>query len=183
MGPGDLLRQLRQTVEEFLLGARLGDDFTCIAVRIRQEESSAPTVLSMLMRGGLADLAELREFVGILCNSSKEYPVSEEQVGLLQLAVNEAAANIIEHGHPDGLAPVLVEGEIQGWMIRFRLFHHGIDFTPPEVIDTHEFDLEQFRGFGLGIMSRILDDIRYTVEADGRKCVTLEKDLRVSSLD
>lgn len=183
LGPGDLLRQLRQTVEEFLLGARLGDDFTCIAVRIRQEESSAPTVLSMQMRGGLADLAELREFVGILCNSSKEYPVSEEQVGLLQLAVNEAAANIIEHGHPDGLAPVLVEGEIQGWMIRFRLFHHGIDFTPPEVIDTHEFDLEQFRGFGLGIMSRILDDIRYTVEADGRKCVTLEKDLRVSSLD
>jgi sigma-B regulation protein RsbU (phosphoserine phosphatase) len=174
LDPPALLEEIRQAVFAFSQADRLTDDLTSVVVCV--EEVAQPIARAKTeIRSELAQLSRAREFVRAFCHGLSGPPVDEDSVDALELAVNEATSNIIKHAyHGRRNQWIHLEGEAFENHLLFRLHHLGDPFdpskTPPPVLDG---SLES--GFGLFIIARTTDDVRYYRDKRGRNCVELVK--------
>ena len=77
---------------------RLTDDLTSVAIRV--EEKQVPLARQELEIGSdLKQLRQVREFVRAFCRNLPGPPLDEDSVAALELAVNEAASNIMKHAY------------------------------------------------------------------------------------
>jgi len=122
----------------------------------------------------LGELRHAREFVREFCRKAPGPPLDEERLGSLELAVNEAASNIMKHAYHGRVdQPIHLEGEAWPESISIRLHHLGDPFDPsmaPVLDDTRE------SGRGAYIISQSVDQVRYYRDERGRNCVALTKD-------
>jgi serine/threonine-protein kinase RsbW len=102
----------------------------------------------------------------------------EEGAWQLELAVNEAASNIMRHAyHGRTDQQIQVYADVFGDRIRFRLVHWGSAFEPtPAALPA--FDGVREGGFGLYLIDQLVDEVRYAGDAHGRQEVCLIKHLR-----
>lgn len=129
----------------------------------RLETSSAPV-----------RLRELRAFVRRLC---LQEGVDEDVAASMELAVGEAAANVMQHaygGREDG--PIYLEVQISDGTVDVALRHRGTALVRHEV-PAPAFDGSKAGGFGVFIMEQCADEVRYTEESDGVACIRLIKRL------
>jgi anti-sigma regulatory factor (Ser/Thr protein kinase) len=99
---------------------------------------------------------------------------AEEAIGLLELAVDEAAANVMRHaygGRTDGVIELVVDADPAG--VAVTLLHGGHHFDPAAV-PPPSFDGSRTGGFGLYLMRTAVDEVRHFEEA-GRCGVRLVK--------
>jgi len=159
---------VRTAVSAFTGSDRLTDDLTGVAVR-------ALARAEIEVRSDLGELRRAREFVRAFCQEAPGSPLGPESVGALELAVHEAAANIIKHAY-HGRADqwIHVEGEAFPGQVSIRLHHLGDAFDPSSV-PPPAFDGSRESGFGAYIISRSVDDVRYYRDERGRSCVALVK--------
>jgi serine/threonine-protein kinase RsbW len=121
----------------------------------------------------LSQLAPMREFVGDVCRQA--WPNDETAVRELQLALCEAAANVIEHAYQERPGqPITLTLETLADEIRLTLHHYGTPFdrhtaAPPV------FDGSREGGFGVFMMEQLANEVVYSHEADGRSAVRLVK--------
>ena len=95
----------------------------------------------------------------------------------MELAVGEAAANVMEHaygGRED--RPIFLEVKIGDGVIDASLRHRGVALARREV-PAPAFDGARTGGFGVFIMEQCADEVRYTEESDGVACIRLIKRL------
>jgi len=109
--PVSLVEAVRQAVATFTGSGRLTDDLTIVAIRV--QERQIPIARQELeIRSDLKQLRKAREFVRAFCCHLPGPPVDEDSAAALELAVNEAAANIMKHAyHGRGDQSIRLEAE------------------------------------------------------------------------
>jgi phosphoserine phosphatase RsbU/P len=174
--PRDLIERIRLEAVAFGSSERFGDDLTCVAVRI--EERRLPQARAELeIASDLSELAQARKFVRDVCGRLAE-PVDEDTVNQLELAMTEAASNVMRHaygGRTD--RRIQLAADVYQDRIVLRLHHLGQSFDPAAVRPP-KFDGSEEGGFGMYIITQTVDEVRYHRDERGRNCISMIKKRR-----
>ena len=165
--PRELVERIRLAAVEFAGSERFGDDLTCVAVRI--EDRQLP--LAPRGDGPVERPAGARHGPRVRPRrSARGSPIlpDEETIDQLELAITEAASNIMRHaygGRTD--RRIQIDAEVFSDRIVLRLHHLGQSFDPAAVRPP-AFDGSQEGGFGMYIISQSVDEVRYHRDERGR---------------
>jgi len=174
--PQALVDVIRKATVSFAQSDRLNDDRTCVAVRVGAVQE--PLVRSEIeIRSDLEDLCRARAFVREFCRRVPEGLLDEDDVAGLELAVNEAASNIMKHAY-HGRADQRIQLDADAFpdRVSIRLHHLGDSFDPAAVAPP-ALDGSRESGFGIYLITRSVDDVRYSRDERGRNSITLVKRL------
>jgi serine/threonine-protein kinase RsbW len=110
------------------------------------------------------NLALIREFVTTV---GAQAGLSENEVAKLELAVDEACANVIEHayGH-DASKEVTINANFDGDSITFRIVDTGKGFDPSQVkLEELESLIAKRKDGGLGmrLIKTLMDEVQYEI--------------------
>jgi serine/threonine-protein kinase RsbW len=146
------------------------------------EEKQVPLARAEIeIRSDLRELRQAREFVRRFCRNLPDPPLDEERTGALELAVNEAASNIMKHAyHGREDQWIHLEGEAFPGYVSIRLHHLGDPFDP-SAAPAPALDGSRESGRGAYIIARSVDQVRYYRDERGRNCVALIKTRNVRS--
>ncbi len=121
-------------------------------------------------------LSAVREFVS---EAARSFGFSEEDVGKIALAVDEACTNVIKHAYkfdPTKEIAISVKGADRAFMVSIR--DNGRAFDPAGI---HQPDMKEymthFRRGGLGVylMRSLMDKVEYNIEPGKKNEVRLTK--------
>ena len=176
LSSNQIMNKVRNLVFHYSSSEGFADDVTCIAMKIGDVLEKNHRV-ERIFRGTRESLKEVRTFIGSFLNEHCQNLIDEQKQALV-LAVNEAAANIIEHNYekkPELLGrEILIEAGVSDSICFFQLYYDGEDFecTTFEAPQLNEF---KSGGYGLFLMKEIMDSICYSTNIDGVQCLTLVK--------
>ncbi len=174
LDPASLVEAVRQAVATFTGSLRLTDDLTIVAIRV-QERQIPIARQEMEIRSDLKQLRKAREFVRAFCRNLPGPPLDEDSVAALELAVDEAAANIMKHAyHGREDQPIHIEAEAFPGRLAIQLHHFG-DAFDPLTAPPPSLDGSRDSGFGVYIVARSVDEVRYYPDERGGNCVALVK--------
>jgi PAS domain S-box-containing protein len=177
LAPDALVDAVRRAAVEFAGTDLPNDDLTCVAVKVT--EVRQPLARSELdIRSDLGDLARVRTFVREFCRTMPEGSLDEDDVAGLELAMNEAASNIMKHAY-HGRTDQKIHLEADATPDRVSLcLHHLGDSFDPAAVPPPALDGSRESGFGVYLITRTVDDIRYTRDEHGRNCIALVKTIK-----
>ncbi len=174
LSPDVFIEAIRKNVVAFSGSDRLVDDLTSVAVRVESQEATIARE-EIEIRSDLRHLGQAREFVNSFCRNLPGTPLSRESINSFELAVNEAACNIMKHAyHGRGDRWIYVEGEAFPSRVMMRLYHLGDPFDPSDLAPP-VLDGSRESGFGTYIISKSTDDVRYYRDERGMNCISLVK--------
>ena len=107
-------------------------------------------------------LAQISKFVG---EAAKEANLDKASIYSVQLAVDEACSNIMEHAYSGkGKGEILCSCEIIDDGLKVTLYDYGKPLNPKEVpeLDTHT-PLDEIKpgGAGIYLMNQLMDQVHY----------------------
>lgn len=111
------------------------------------------------------NLALIREFV---TSVGRQATLTEAEIGQLELAVDEACANVIEHayGH-DITKDVSVRATFDDQKLKISVIDEGRGFDPAEVNQKSLDQLVHERrsgGLGIRLIKTLMDEVSYEIE-------------------
>ncbi len=122
-----------------------------------------------------SNLNIIREFVSRI---AFEAGFSVEEVNKIELAVDEASSNVVEHAYPDNLRNLEIEVSYDPKSFQIKVKDKGVGFQPEEikVLDMKKY-LERYEVGGLGIrlMKSLMDQVEYDINPGKRNQVVLTK--------
>lgn len=125
------------------------------------------------------NLALIRDFVSAI---GAQAGFDDKEVMRLQLAVDEACANVIEHAYElEATHEVTIRALIDDDDLRFDIIDRGRGFDPAHI---HEQDLEQLikerrsGGLGLRLIRSIMDDVQYQIVPGEKNELRMVKKLK-----
>ena len=125
-----------------------------------------------------ANLAMIREFV---TRVAAQAGLSEVEVGQLELAVDEACANVIEHAYGDDKTKqVMVRAIFDEDTLRIHVIDTGKGFDPTQVPEQELKDLIAKRktgGLGMRLIKTLMDEVHYDIEPGKRNELRMVKRL------
>jgi serine/threonine-protein kinase RsbW len=128
------------------------DDLTCVVVRIEETVHSRLIARTQFeTTSNIAKLPLVRAFVRSFCQDLPVCVLDEESLSQLELAVTEAASNIMRHayrGRADGHVQLVADAFPDRIVVQF--FHQGAAFDPA-TIKPPAFDGSREGGFGVYI--------------------------------
>jgi serine/threonine-protein kinase RsbW len=121
-------------------------------------------------------LSAVREFVS---DAARSFGFSEEDVGKIALAVDEACTNVIKHAYkfdPSREIAISVKGADRAFMVSIRDSGRAFDPTGIHQPDMKEY-MTHFRRGGLGVylMRSLMDKVEYNIEPGKKNEVRLTK--------
>ena len=177
--PEALIDEIRQAAVAFSNSETFGDDLTCVAVRI--EERELPIARAELdISSDLSELARARAFVRDVCQRLPPPPFDEDAISQLELAMTEAASNVMRHAY-GGRTDQRIQLDADVFLDRvvLRLHHLGETFDP-DAVNAPAFDGTQEGGFGMFIIERSVDEVRYYRDERGRNCISMVKNRKLA---
>ena len=125
------------------------------------------------------NLAMIREFIN---NIGAQAGLDEADIGKVELAVDEACANVIEHayGH-DTSKEVMIRASFNDEELRIDVEDTGRGFDPDSV---HQAELERLiaerksGGLGLRLIKSFMDEVRYEIEPGQKNELHMMKRIR-----
>ena len=125
------------------------------------------------------NLALIREFVS---STALQAGFDEKEVAKLELAVDEACANVIEHayGH-DVNKEVIVRAKLDDEEFAIDIEDTGKGFDPASV---NQEELEQLiskrktGGLGMRLMKTLMDEVHYEIEPGKKNALHMSKRLK-----
>jgi sigma-B regulation protein RsbU (phosphoserine phosphatase) len=174
LGPDQLVEAIRAAVASFAGSDRLIDDLTCVAVEVG--ERRRPVAREAIeIRSDLGELRRARAFVRTFSGALPGSPLDDDRTAELELAVNEAASNIMKHAyHGRADQRIQLEAEAFDDYVAIRLHHLGDPFDP-SAVPLPVFDGSRESGFGMYLISRSVDSVRYYRDERGGNCIALVK--------
>ena len=125
------------------------------------------------------NLALIREFV---TRVAAQAGLNETEVGQLELAVDEACANVIEHAYGDDKTKqVMVRAIFDEDTLRIHVIDTGKGFDPTQVPEQELKDLIAKRrtgGLGMRLIKTLMDEVHYDIEPGKRTELRMVKKLR-----
>jgi sigma-B regulation protein RsbU (phosphoserine phosphatase) len=172
--PAALVESIRRSAMAFAASDRLSDDLTCVAVKVSVvREPLAHAELEIL--SDLAELRRARAFVCHFCHTIPSGLLDEADVTALELATNEAASNIMKHAyHGRTDQRILLDADAFPDCVSIRLHHLG-DAFDPAMAPTPALDGSRESGFGLYLITKSVDEVRYSRDERGRNSIALIK--------
>ena len=173
LAPDALIEAVRSAVVAHSHAETFADDLTCVAVRVAGEEM--PLQASMTVSSRLTELEAIRTFVRAFCEKLPPPALPDHALNLLELAVNEAASNVMRHayeGREDGR--IVVEADANDERVCVRLRHEGKPFDPAQAAPP-TFDGTREGGFGVYLIAQSVDEVVYDQDEGGQNTVTLVK--------
>ncbi len=168
---------LRQHVNVFADGTVQGDDLTLFFLRhgtIQKNISSAPR--RIIMRNEMAEVSRMRKFFESVC---REHNIDEGTFKMLNLAVEEWVANVINYAYPSGTrGHVELTAKVADRVLTLVIKDHGTHFDPTQHADVDidaGLDERQIGGLGIHLVKSIMDTVQYERSSDGYNVLTLTK--------
>lgn len=125
------------------------------------------------------NLALIREFV---TRVAAQAGFNETEVGQLELAVDEACANVIEHAYGDDKTKqVMVRAIFDEDTLRIHVIDTGKGFDPTQVPEQELKDLIAKRktgGLGMRLIKTLMDEVHYDIEPGKKNELRMVKKLR-----
>ena len=169
MEPAALVEAIRRSVAEFSGSERLTDDLTSVAVRVQWRSAHGPEI---------AAIFATPPGTGIRAPFCRDLPGSPRRTkwrAALELAVDEAASNIMKHAyHGRNDQSIHLEAEAFPGRVEIHLRHFG-DAFDPSTVPPPLFDGSRDSGFGVYIIAQSVDEVRYYHDERGRNCIALIK--------
>jgi anti-sigma regulatory factor (Ser/Thr protein kinase) len=176
--PEALVDAIRASVLAFAGSDAVSDDLTCVAIAVGERQRPLARV-ELEIRSDLRELSRARDFVRTFCRTLPGPSLDDASIAGLELAVDEAAANVMKHAyHGRSDQWIRLEAEAFADRVSIRLHHLGESFDPSRVRPP-SFDASRESGFGVYLISRSVDDVRYYRDERGGNCIALVK-LRTS---
>jgi serine/threonine-protein kinase RsbW len=125
--------------------------------------------------GQFENLENISDFV---IQVAQQAGLDEEDVYAIQLAVDEAATNIIEHAYQGCGGKIECSCEVIPDGLKVVLVDHGIPFDPDLVpAPATNVSLEEVkpRGLGLFFMRRMMDDVYFQFTQNRGNVLTMVK--------
>lgn len=153
------LEQMQRAMRLFVDNAEQSDDLTMLAIRRTQVES-APSTLTLSN-----DINELEKLEPFLNKFFEENNLDEAHLSKINLALEEALANVIMYAYPDGEKGEVTLGmEVTGNAICMTISDNGIPFNPLQQKEANlDVSLEerQIGGLGIHLIKEIMDKVEY----------------------
>ena len=95
----------------------------------------------------------------------------------VQLAVDEASSNIIEHGYGGQSGHITCEWRITEWGLEIVILDNGLPFDPTQAPPpdlSSELESRQAGGLGIYLMRQMVDEVNYVQTPTGNR-LTLRK--------
>ncbi len=169
----DLAARISQEVIAFRGSHKLDDDLTYLVIKMDGEGKGRQRCYKTI-DGSLDELENLRTWLAATLDAELAIGLSEGTLFNLQLAVQEAATNIIFHGLlPDSSRQIAVTVHCEGPKLEIQLSYEGVPFSP-ENVPPPSFDGSRDHGFGLFLIDQLMDEVAYG-HRNGRNTVSLTK--------
>lgn len=113
------------------------------------------------------NLARIAEFIGEV---TANFGMTEHETYSIQMAVDEAVTNVIEHAYQSQEGPIEVIAQRKGDDFIVTLRDHGRPFDPDKVIEPDiaaPLDEREIGGLGLYFMRRLMDRVDFRFNEDG----------------
>jgi sigma-B regulation protein RsbU (phosphoserine phosphatase) len=173
--PEALLARVQAAAMEFAHAETFADDLTCVAVRIETEAAASLAHAELEVSSALSQLVLVREFAERFCRALPPPALTEDSIAQLQLAVTEAASNIVRHAYRGHVGQLIwIEADAFADRVVLRLYHTGESFDPKQV-PPPAFDGSREGGFGVYIIAQSVDEVSYFRDERGRNCICLIK--------
>ncbi len=126
------------------------------------------------------NLALIREFV---TSAAQQAGFDQSEIAKLELAVDEACANVIEHayGGQDATKEVIVRVTFDHETLSIDIEDTGRGFDPDEIRPEELEQLISKRktgGLGMRLMKTLMDEVRYEIEPGKKNALHMTKRLR-----
>jgi serine/threonine-protein kinase RsbW len=125
------------------------------------------------------NLALIRDFVG---NIGKQAGLAETELSMVELAVDEACANVIEHAYGlDQTKEVIVRARIDEGAITIEVVDTGKGWDPGAVEQKDITRLVEERrsgGLGMRMMKLVMDEVEYKIKPGEHNELRMTKRLR-----
>ena len=125
------------------------------------------------------NLAMIREFVSNICAQAG---LDETDVGKVELAVDEACANVIEHAYGNDTSnDVLIRATFDDEELRIDVVDTGRGFDPNSVQQEELERLVAERksgGLGMRLIKSFMDEVRYEIEPGQKNELHMMKRIR-----
>jgi sigma-B regulation protein RsbU (phosphoserine phosphatase) len=172
--PDALVEAIRNAALTFSAKDPPADDLTCVA--IKAEPRPVPLARAELkLISDLNELGRARQFVRAFCRDLPGKALNEESISELELAVTEACSNIIKHAyHRLAGQWINLEAEAFSESVSIQMHYWGDSFDPSNV-PAPAFDGSQVSGFGLQIINKTVDAVKYCSDDRAGNCIELVK--------
>jgi len=176
LDPAQLIDAIREAVRVFSGAETCTDDLTCVAITVGEADRDSPLTRAHFHTISEAkQLPVIRAFVRTFCQNLTTRVLDNDGVDQLELAVTEAASNIMRHAYQSRLdQPIQLVAEAFSNRIIIRLFHHGSVFDP-EMVRPPTFDGSREGGFGVYIIAHSVDEVHYAYDEQQGNCICLVK--------
>ena len=138
--------------------------------------TSLERTFSLHVPSATENLALIRDFVA---NVGAQAGLVEDDVAKLELAVDEAAANVMEHAHAyDSTKAVTIRATFDAATLRIEVVDEGEGFDPTKVPTAPVEELVHDRrtgGLGLRVMRSLVDEVSYEIVPGERNRLRLLK--------
>jgi sigma-B regulation protein RsbU (phosphoserine phosphatase) len=174
--PQPLIDAICRAVNTFTGTETWADDLTCVVLRLAETGSACPLAQAQCeVSSAAAELTRLRAFVHTFCQELPVRVLDEEGLSQLELAVTEAASNIMRHAyHGRTDQRIQLTADAFADHVCLRLWHRGTAFDPATV-QPPVFDGSRDGGFGVYIIAHCVDEVRYSHDERGENCICLVK--------
>jgi len=129
-----------------------------------------PRSLDLTVASDLENLATIAEFVTL---AAQRLGLDEQQAFEVQMAVDEACANIIQHAYGPGVhGDIYLRCTTEGDDFLVIIRDHGRAFDPSQVSDpdlTCALEDRQIGGLGLFFMRKLMDRVEFCFGAAGNE--------------
>jgi phosphoserine phosphatase RsbU/P len=172
--PADLCSEIRKSVAAFTNSQTVADDLTCLSIKIGSLEECLPALRWVTeFYSQMEFLPALRAWIRGVCQCA--CPNSPKVAASMELAVAETVSNIIRHAY-DGMTDqrIILDAQSLPDRIAITITHWGKSFRP-ESTNPELPDSVSDHGYGLFIISRVVDKVAYVEGQHGSHCVILEK--------
>ncbi len=124
--------------------------------------------------------AELPQIIDFIEESAEETGVDPDARFDLQLAVEEACTNVIEHAYRGQGGTLEVCFEARGRDVVITLRDHGQAFNPSEVPQpdlNQPLEERDIGGLGLHLMNQLMDEVQFSFGPEGNTLVMVKRNV------
>ena len=146
-----LVEMMETEVHQHATGADQSDDITMLAIRWQQSDS-------LTMAASMDDISRLKPFIA---NAVQQTGIEGREANRLRLAVEEAVANVINHGHA---TTITLHAAVEGNQLVLTIDDDGQPFDPTTGSPTDlsvPADERPPGGLGIMLLHEMTDGLNY----------------------
>jgi len=136
-----------------------------------------PRIDELRVKADLANLGVVAEFISTCC---KNCQVDEENTYRIQLAVDEAITNVIQHAYGDEEGDVLIRCWEDRHSFCVQLHDWGRSFSPDDVSNPDiagPLEEREVGGLGIHMMQKLMDEVRFEFGDNGNLLFMVKHDV------